>query len=97
MTTEVGWPATLVEIAKERIKAKTVSITRYGTRVECRPEFGDDRVDAKAYWLGTTADPVRCRCWQANANDGMCSHRIAARIYETETLVSINPFAEVWS
>ena len=84
------WPENLVKIARERLAAKTVSRTRYGIRVECRVEFSDNRAEAKAYWLGTTDDPVRCRCWKANANEGLCSHEVAARLFEREPF---NPYA----
>lgn len=87
------WPESLVEIARERIAAGTVSMTRYGVRVECCDEFGDNRAEARAYWPGTVEEPTRCRCWQASAHDGLCSHTIAARLYETENAPNPNPYA----
>jgi hypothetical protein len=75
----------MIERVVSRLEHGDVSLTRYGARVALRPDLGDDRAKAKAYW------PERergCLCYSSKAR-GLCSHTIAAAVlrdggYETD-------------
>lgn len=76
---KANYGAELVEKALARIEAGTVTETRFGWRVECRPEFGDNRSasGSGAYWPGQNK---QCLCWYSKSNDGICSHSLAVDI-----------------
>jgi hypothetical protein len=66
----------LYELAVNRLAAGDCHVTRYGVRVALRPDLGDDRVAADAYW------PERergCLC-RSMKQRRCCSHDLAARI-----------------
>lgn len=72
----------IVDRALARIRAGTVTLTQHGWRVECRPEFSDNRKQAVAYWIKDTAldiddDRRSCKCRQGKTV-GVCSHWVAA-------------------
>lgn len=75
--------------ARDRINAQTVKRTRYGWRVECRDEFGDNRSQAEAYWPkqdrgSVTGWSCRCRAYGYNGgrDGGGCSHIEAVKYLE---------------
>jgi hypothetical protein len=70
----------LYRLAVQRLANGDVTATQYGIRVALRPDLGDDRVDAGAYWLGRDR---RCLCWSQKSRK-RCSHALAARIFRFE-------------
>lgn len=78
-----GFPdydATLIERAVKRLEADDVRLTKYGMRVQCRDDLGDNRQAAAAYWPRLVDDEWSCKCWSWKA-DGQCSHVIAVRVW----------------
>jgi hypothetical protein len=69
----------LIELALDRLDHDDVRETRHGFRVALRPDLGDNRVEAEAYW------PMHdggCSCYSAKSR-GVCSHRLAVEIFVT--------------
>jgi hypothetical protein len=64
---------TLIARAIDRLTHGDIKDTRYGWRVALRPDLGDNRQEADAYWPEANEC---CLCWARNAH-GACSHELA--------------------
>jgi hypothetical protein len=69
---------TTIDLAINRLMHKDdngwdVTFTRYGWRVACRPDLGDDRAVGTAYWPNKQGG-CRCRSYKSR---GTCSHALA--------------------
>jgi hypothetical protein len=69
------YPDSMVELALNRLQNGDVTATQYGVRVALRPDLGDNRAEADAYW-----PDAGCRCWSMKSR-GLCSHTLAAEIF----------------
>ena len=97
-----GEQRVFLDEAIKRLENRDVSCTRHGIRVQVRPDLGDARRGgAAAFWPTWDADEKpKCAChhlWRF----GMCSHALAARIYERwleerAGAVALSPEVEHW-
>ncbi len=73
-------PDALLDEAVARLEAGNVTQTQYGIRVGCNAKLGDKRVKQwTAYW------PQKgCKCFAKHTGEDLCSHELAADIYELE-------------
>jgi hypothetical protein len=72
-----GWSAALIERAVDRLTHGDITDTQYGIRVALRPDLGDNRESAGAYW---PQGKRGCLCF-AQKKDRECSHELAARLF----------------
>jgi len=70
----------LYRLAIARLTHGDVKPTAYGIRVAVRPDLGDDRISAEAYWPGRSRG---CLCYSMKSR-GHCSHDLATQIFQFE-------------
>jgi hypothetical protein len=65
----------LMELAVNRLANGDVTQTAYGLRVAIRPDLGDNRIAAAAYW-----PEAICKC-RSMKSRGYCSHDLAMLLF----------------